>query len=589
MGCREIQIDRSGPKHASPFTNAISGLVVAAFCIMAFTQAGDPLHLDNFDFPAVAKAVTETGLPIYYRGEDLPQHSGLYHPPLYIYTLAGWFDIFGRSPTAARSLSIFCAVLSGFLALLICRTLFGRRLTRQVAPFFLILYLLNPFALQAFAIADVDTSILAPLFILTIWTTLRPIFTNGIARTTAASIGDYALIVLALLLCFWAKLTTPLLLPPIIFCILQIRYGLIKAALLTAAISLTSFFLFVASFKVFGSLTGLDTSYTWHFVAESLVSKSVAGASWSSKISGYTTRFFSNFESYGRWDLYLVLGCAVATTARFLKLAFGPNDSRSRWQAASIVSLSAFAVVFFYSLITLPFGGAPFKYVVPAWPLLSLAAACAALHAWRWAPKAKYQLTFVIAAGLLIGVFVLRDRSILAERGLIWTQYGVAVLAAIIIARASLTMFPNRTGHRNLAGMTTLLLIAGLAATGFGRAIAQTRVDYAKQYDYGQKGFRETRDWLISHTSKDEVIMSMKDIASAAQRRYLENYGYLLGNPPLDVMEQRIKHLNVSVFVFTENRGQDQLISNKALSEWIEANTRKVGTFGDYRIYSRNK
>lgn len=590
MAGAEIQIDPCHLRHAPPITSITSCLlVVATYCIMAFIQAGDPLHLDNFDFPAVAKAVTETGLPVYYRGEDLPQHSGLYHPPLYIYTLAGWFNIFGASPTAARSLGIFCAILSGLLALLICRTLFGRRATNQVAPFFFALYLLNPFALQAFAIADIDTSILPPLFILAIWTTLRLIFANGVLRTTAASFKDYALVVLVLVLCFWAKLTTPLLLPPIMLCILQIQHGLIKAALLTVVLSLAGFFLFIASYGVFGSVTGLDISYTWHFVAQSLVSKSVAGASWSSKISGYATRFLSNFESYGKWDVLLVLACALVATAGWLKLAFVPAPSHPRWQAASVVSLGAFAVVFFYSLITLPFGGAPFKYIVPAWPLLSLAAACATLRVWQWAPKSKHPLMIVIAAGILIGVYLLRDRSILAEGGLISAQYGVAVLAAILIACVSIAAVPKQTDWRNLAGLTALLLIAGLAAIGFGRAIAQTRVDYAKQYDYGQSGFRETRDWLAANTAPDEVVMSMKDIASAAKRRYLESYGYLLGNPPIPVMEERINRLKVSIFIFTENHGQDRLSNSKDLAAWIAANTHKIQEIGDYRIYMKNK
>lgn len=137
--------------------------------------------------------------------------------------------------------------------------------------------------------------------------------------------------------------------------------------------------------------------------------------------------------------------------------------------------------------------------------------------------------------------------------------------------------------------MSALILIVGLAATGFGRAIAQTRVHYAKQYDYGQRGFRETRDWVAANTAPDEVVMSMKDVASAAQRRYLENYGYLLGNPPIPAMEERINRLKVSIFIFTENHGQDQLSISKDLAIWIAANTHKIQEFGDYRIYLKNK
>jgi hypothetical protein len=564
-------------------------LIIAAFCVLAFWQAGDPLHLDNFDFPAVAQAVTHSGLPIYYRGEDLPQHSGLYHPPLYIYMLAGWFDVFGVSPMTARAFTIVCGLLSGILALGMYQTIFGRRLTARIAPAFFVLYLLNPFALQVFAIEDIDTSILPPLFIVAIWAVLRLVFTDGHLRKTPVTLTHYSVSVFTLFLCLWAKLTTPLLLPPIIFGILQIRFGLIKAALQTAALCLLAFALFAGSFTAYGAVTGLDTSYTWQFLAESLISKSVGGTSLLAKLDGYATRLFSNFKSLGRWDTFLVLASAVAAAMLSLKLAYRSEGIQSRWQAAWIVVLGGLAVVLFYCLITLPFGGAPFKYIAPAWPLLALAAASIALRAWQQAPLAKYELGLAAAGGFLIGVFYLRDRSILGETNLVWLQYTVGPAAAFVIASLSLILFRKTNRGSQFANMTALLTICWLAATGFGRAVAQSRADYAKQYDYGQRGFREARDWIATNTAPDEVIMSMKDIASAAQRRYLENYGYLLGNPPIPVMEERLNRLKVSVFVFTETHGQDQLVISKDLAQWIAANTQKIKEFGDYRIYLKNK
>src|SRR5207253_9548228 len=70
--------------------------------------AAKPLHLDNTDFPAVAKRTAETGIPVYYQSEDNPSALGLFHPPLYIYSLAAWMRIFGASRSEERRVGKEC-------------------------------------------------------------------------------------------------------------------------------------------------------------------------------------------------------------------------------------------------------------------------------------------------------------------------------------------------------------------------------------------------------------------------------------------------------------------------------------------------
>ncbi len=131
----------------------ICAIAILAFVALAWLQAGKPLQLDNMDFPAVAAATADSGLPVYYRGEENPDAIGLYHPPLYIYALAGWFKLFGAGPVSARMFDVLCAIVAGFLALQIVREVFGPQAARKIAPAFFIVYLLNPFALQARLVA----------------------------------------------------------------------------------------------------------------------------------------------------------------------------------------------------------------------------------------------------------------------------------------------------------------------------------------------------------------------------------------------------------------------------------------------------
>jgi hypothetical protein len=78
----------------------------------------------------------------------------------------------------------------------------------------------------------------------------------------------------------------------------------------------------------------------------------------------------------------------------------------------------------------------------------------------------------------------------------------------------------------------------------------------------------------------------MKDIGYAAHRRYFENYAATYG----DVEEgQHLRKLALSndakLLIFTESRGQDQLIVNAPLRDWVTSSCRLLASFENYRIY----
>src|SRR6187200_2386117 len=82
-------------------------LLVVVFGILLFSATADePFQLDNMDFPAVARATSVSGVPVYYRGEENPRLTGLYHPPLYIYALATWIKMFGFGEVPVRMFGI---------------------------------------------------------------------------------------------------------------------------------------------------------------------------------------------------------------------------------------------------------------------------------------------------------------------------------------------------------------------------------------------------------------------------------------------------------------------------------------------------
>jgi hypothetical protein len=167
---------------------------------------------------------------------------------------------------------------------------------------------------------------------------------------------------------------------------------------------------------------------------------------------------------------------------------------------------------------------------------------------------------------------------------------GVAILFAAAFGAAlwAYLRSPRRAPFLAFRQFAFAAVIAALAED-FGAAVYQAGVDYATQYDYGQTGFKQARDWLGEHTAPDEVIMSMKDLGFAAGRRYLENYGYVYGpSADQEPIDDAVKHFGIHVFVFTERIGQDELIMNRNLADWIARNTKRTAEFGNYVIYTKD-
>ncbi|MGO4707030.1 ArnT family glycosyltransferase [Microvirga sp. 2MCAF38] len=587
-----VMVDNSWQTFArhNPIQTAVLLTAVLGFVLLALFQAAAPLQLDNMDFPAVAAATAKSGVPIYYRGEEHQNHSGLYHPPLYIYALAGWFKIFGPGPVSARMFDVVCAIGGGLILLQVVRAMFGSAKAWKIAPVFFVIYLLNPFALQAFSIVDIDTSIYVPLMMVVIWALVRIVFKEGELRSTPVAPVEFLLIALALTLCFWSKLTTTLILPAIVVAILSIRFGLIKSFLLGAALTIAAFGLFLATYRVYGWATGLDINYTFSFLLDTVSSKSAPNTSFSKKLAIYADRFRGNLIDQGRWSLYPIFACALAMASVLLWQVYrGKPAERPRSIAALSVLLLGFAIIAIYNLITGPYGGGPFKYIAPALPLLALASAALIqplLKSFR-SQSPRHLIIGAISAVLAfsLGLSWIRDAALLGELRFIWIglllPFGIAAVGSIL---ASLSL--QKGFVRGILGQFAWLAIIAVIAQGVGIAVYQVRADHATQYDYGQIGFNEVRNWVEQNTRPDEVIMSMKDVGFATGRRYLENYEWIYDPSQMQRLDQVVENLKIRVFIFTEGRGQDQLIFNPALEAWVSKDT-TLKKIGHYKIYMR--
>lgn len=556
-----------------------------AFFAIFSIAAWKPLHLDSMDLPALAEAISKTGLSVYYRGEQYPQASGLYHPPLYIYVLAFWFKIFGIGAAQARMLGGVCALLQGLCALQILRQVFGSKYVRSISVWFWPLFALNAYTIQTAAIPDIDSSIYGPLLCLLLLTILRLMWRDGVWRTEAAKAVEYIYPALVLTACLWAKLTTIWLALPFVFVLLIARFGWLRAACVSVSLSAGGIGFFLFSYWIFGLATHQSISFTFSFIWACLWN---CGSGGSAGVIGWAADRWQNLSVTipftVRWTgLVPWLACGIAAcigTWRGLRMG-----DRRALHGALILWLASLTAAY-YCGQTRAFGAAPFKYIYVYWAI-----AICGLVATVLPPRADWQaisapptrawaLSWCVAAAT--GLLLVKDRTLTAIYGSEAIHWPILIPAALLLIGLLLRLI-GRESVSQLGLAATLVLYGGFQA---GMAVYQNAQDYSTTYDYGQRGFIDTVGFVRTHTESDDIVVSMKDIGYAARRRYFENYAAVYGDlAQTATMQDLLRSGRAKFAIFTEEHGQDQLVMNPPLRDWVLQNCRLTASFGNYRIY----
>jgi hypothetical protein len=562
-------------------------VVVFAACLFGAT-ANQPFHLDNMDFPAAAIATSTTGLPIYYRGEDNPRHLGLYHPPLFIYLLAAWIRLAGFDEVSVRMFGFACALLQAVVVIAILQTLLGRKSAVAIAPWFLVVYFLNPYTLQTASIVDIDSTIYGPLLCGIVLFTLRMSWRDGVRRTDEVTLTEFTVVWVLIVLALWAKLTTVLLLLGILPLFLVARFGWRKAISLGAILIAAGVAGFALSYWAYGVFTGLDVSYTVRFTIDSFLNRGSSGR------TGVLARIADKFATFA-----VMAPIHIRWTSYFPWIVSGAACLLSVWHAVrrksvlhahiALVMGLALITTAYYCGQTLTFGRAPFKYTFVYWALILSAPAFISYSLYGTVELFERKAAVVVSASafvlsLYISIYYIHDEIIqnVLSGGYVRMWNAPAVVAVVAIACAARWRNVSRIGI-----VTSMAMFTGLSC---GVALHQARAPYSTTYDYGQLGFTDTVGFIRANTAPEATIVSMKDIGFATGRRYFENFDAVHGaSDKAPRLQEFVASGRAEYVIFTEGHGQDQLIANPAMKEWAEVNLTLVRSIGHYRIYQLKK
>ncbi|HLH21558.1 MAG TPA: glycosyltransferase family 39 protein [Chloroflexota bacterium] len=186
-------------------------VLLAGFLWVTAPQLHTPLFWDEVNFYWNGQAIATSGVPyanagfLGDRGAIGGQYQyGLWHPPLYLYTLGLAFWLFGASETVARGTGVALMTLTALLVYGLGRLTIPRPARNWGALLAVGILLVSPLAIQSALVLDIDGTVLTLL--LTAWSLLY-------LRWEDAPRRWQPLVVVALAVAFavtlWAKLTTP--------------------------------------------------------------------------------------------------------------------------------------------------------------------------------------------------------------------------------------------------------------------------------------------------------------------------------------------------------------------------------------------
>ncbi|HWQ14784.1 MAG TPA: hypothetical protein VNL77_18440 [Roseiflexaceae bacterium] len=536
---------------------AVAAVIVALLIPVAVTGAslGKPYIMDEMEFPSVARAIAETGRPVYYRGELYPANIGLWHPPLYIAWYAGWMKLFGASTESGRAFGVLniCLALALIGAFALRRAYADAALCerRSLLPLALLGGLAvgatSPLLVQGAVLPDIDTQVL-PLMIIAFFLLLFELRRRGLRERRY-----WLVFVLALTFQFFAKLTTPVLLlaafavfevvraaagadtlrvrwssrrvgsrPRTFRLLVSIGPGLARTLtlpLLTLAAGAASFALLVIVWGLVARLWGVSFALPFTYLMQSTNNPANYGGS-QGIVAALVASAPAHFAYLTQWIGYPMLAWLLLLAVRELAVPTGGILSRAERMAVFtfVVLLAAMYIVLRPAPFMFP------KYWPPLVPLLALLAVDLLLALLK---ERRHGLLLGLGAVELLAYLMYASGSF-GNQDFIYRVYHEWPKDPLYQA----WMLGPLLGALVLGGVLWIAirrqllaaLLVGALAVSLGwqthTVAVQSRVPYSTTYHYGEKSLGQLADHLRATLPPGAVLIAPKDVGYLLQDRW---------------------------------------------------------------------
>ncbi len=562
-------------------------IFITLFIIFVAVQSDKKFALDEIDFPIVSHSTSETGLPIYYRGQDNPQHLGIYHPPLYIYALAGFVKVFGFSEISVRFFGLFCVLLTVFFSVLLIKKLFPvEDKLGLISITFISLFLSHPYTIANTTLPDIDQTILPLTVSLFLFFLVSLQMNQSFKGHNEKCKYRDAVIILSLIFCLnlWAKLTTPLaLIPTTFFMLIASRESYFKAIKTTSLIGVMGLVMFLFTYAAYCHYADLPMSYTFDFLLHSFT-KGTTGS------IGMIDKILINISFIKSFSLWLTVPFIFLYFTSLFYLLFKDNKTISEQIALVISGFGLFVCIFYLCLIA-PFGGF-FKYPFPVFFTFFIPISYfiydtlfSRLNLSKTESSYRLASTFlmIFLTEFFFQIFIFKDHSFLRRE----TVNGIT-LFIVLIGSFIFSMLIHREKIFKVKSLICALL-ACVFGVLLGISRSQALAPYPTKYEYGQFGMTETISYLKANVMPGEAIWSMKDVGFYVNNIYYENYGDIFSSDLKLKLRKLVDYHHVRYFVVTNGIGEDRYDAYPVLQDGLNYCCNLDKKFGNFLIYKAKK
>jgi hypothetical protein len=499
------------------------------FSLTTWRLLDSPFRFDETEFAAQADAITRHGVPKIPYGESrrLPTDAyrarngadaqyGMWHPPLYLYSLAVARGTLGPSNWTARSAGLAWFVLT--IAVVWCAA--GRAspgsgpvdALARATP--IALAVLSPLVAHGVFYLDIDNTSLAFGLMLFGW-----VFTAAPRDQSWRRIVTLSAV---LLLCLWSKMTTPyiLLLAVGAFCVLDRHWSGILQTILVGALATAAF---SATYLVYCRVTGYPADFMFQF--SYLGKRAMYLSAGQPSIRLITDRLHAVWWHVVWFSpaLTLLLLTMTCDRARNYWVRRRP-DAEDFWIVFSWTSLGAYAI----------WGGLMGKYTFPA-------AVAAAIGLGRWLPRHIAALRWqngargaaALLALLIFHIAVLGPLEVKAPSA----ESRVTGILSAFTDERNLSLMATvagfgafvAIGRRSIAGvlpagrLAALLLMCTVVANTVNCFKLMTSLDDRSPYRaFRERGFGAVVRALNERVDEADIVLVPKDIGFYAVSRYYD-------------------------------------------------------------------
>ncbi len=489
--------------------------VTLAACAARYLPS--PLRFDEAEWPPQAEGILRHGVPMLEYAEDrrlfptayfgYDAHYGMWHPPLYQYSLAGVLAVCGDGNVAVRSLSLAWSALAVWLAwLVVMQRAPARDLGLRVLP--IGVAALCPLVIHGSFFLDIDnTSLCAAVFFMA-W-----------LHVTLAADRPWrrrAWLALAFAFALWSKLTTPLLMLAAIGTDLTSRRRFRQAVIETLAIGVGGAVLFAAGYWLYCAALDYPAGFMFDVVYRAGRSHHIA-----------SVHPLARAALALRWNLVWVSPPLLAAFVWVVALRARRYVREPGSEPADVVMIFAGLTLAAYSAI-----GAMGKYTVPAAVGMAMvvgAEAARVLESLRWRGRAL----IAAAAGALaiLHVWILRPLTVRPAAAAtpdslagMFADPRVLPLAAAVAAGVivvSVVARQMRTSVPGSAVLAALLLWLVAANPASELRVAASRYDRSPLRPFEETGFAAVVAFVNEHARPDDRLLCPKDVGYYFRGRFI--------------------------------------------------------------------